>query len=182
MLPSNLLVSELKRIGAVKTGKFVLSSGRESDIYIDLRMVPSYPRVFKLILSSLYQVLYPLSGEIEGIIGVATGGLPWASGLALLAGLPLGYVRQERKEHGRGRLVETALSQGSRLIVVDDVATTGGSIERAVMALRSEGYDVRDAVVVVDREEGASERLASIGVRLWSVLKMRDIRVGLEKV
>ena len=75
----------LARIGAVKRGRFILSSGRESSIYVDLRIVPAHPAVFRLALSLLHAEAYPFTSSGAGILGVATGGVPWATGLALLS-------------------------------------------------------------------------------------------------
>ena len=169
-----LLAGELARHGAVKRGVFTLSSGRTSDIYIDLRSVPGKPHLYKLALSLLYAEAYPILDRIEAILGVATGGIPWAAGLSMLSGLPAGYVRKGRKHHGTGRSVEGP--GPCRALLVDDVATTGGSLASAVEALRGEGYSVEYAVVVVDREEGARERLSSLGVELRSVLTLSTIR------
>ena len=152
----------------------MLSSGRRSDIYVDLRLVPGIPRLYRLALALLYAEAYRVLDTIDLIVGVATGGVPWASGLALLSGLPSGYVRKERKGHGTGRSVE-APGPG-RALLVDDVATTGGSLARAVEALRREGYEVGHALVLVDRGEGAREKLDGLGVELMSVLTLDMIR------
>ena len=178
----SVLARELARSGAVKKGRFVLSSGRVSSVYVDLRMVPSMPRLFRLALSLLYTRAYGILEASDAIAGVATGGIVWSTGLALLSGKPSGYVRPERKEHGASRRVELHVPRGSRVLLVDDVATTGASLAGAVEALRDEGYTVSHALVVVDRGEGAAERLAGMGVRLLSLLSLEDILGALEEL
>ncbi|MCE4628460.1 MAG: orotate phosphoribosyltransferase [Desulfurococcales archaeon] len=167
------LAVELWRVGAVREGRFRLSSGRESNIYVDLRRLPSYPRVFRLALSLLHSATASILDDADVIVGVATGGIQWAIGLAILAGVPAGYVRLEGKGHGLDRRVEADVK--GRALVVDDVATTGGSLIRAIEALRREGYTVRYAAVLVDRGEGAYDALKGVGVELVSVLGLEDI-------
>lgn len=167
------LARELWRVGAVREGRFLLSSGKVSSIYVDLRRIPSHPRVFRLALSLLHSTTAGLLEDIDVVIGIATGGIQWAIGLALVSGMPAGYVRLKGKGHGLDRSVEAGVK--GRALLVDDVATTGGSMLRAVEALRSEGYTVQYAAVVVDRGEGAYDALKDAGVELVSVLRLDDI-------
>ncbi|MCE4625490.1 MAG: orotate phosphoribosyltransferase [Desulfurococcales archaeon] len=177
---ARIVVKELASIGAIKRGRFVLSSGKTSDIYIDLRLVPSHPPVFKLLLGLAYFLHKDIVETVSAIIGVATGGIPWAVGLGLLASKPVGYVRPQKKEHGRGRVVEADLPTRSSVLVVDDVATTGRSLSSAVDALRGEGYRVREALVIVDREEGARSELERKGVKLRYIITLSQLREALE--
>lgn len=172
-----VLVEELIRMiwdyKIIEFGEFKLSSGGTSHYYIDLRRALSIPKLYRLIVDSYLEVLSRISFDV--IAGIATGGLPWASICAYRLEKPLVYVRSERKGHGREARVEGVIESGLKAVVVDDVATTGSSIESAVKALREYGVVVEDAVVFVDREEGAYDRLRSLGVNLHSVLKASDI-------
>lgn len=163
--------------GAVILGEFKLSSGEKSDIYIDARSLLGNPVYFKEIASLLVEVF--LKGKnrlnIEAVIGVATGGIPWATALGLITGLPIGYVRPKVKGHGLSRIVE-GVKPPLKVALVDDVATTGGSLSSAITALRSAGFTVEDALVIVDREQGASERLRKMGIALRPLTKLSCIR------
>lgn len=156
---------------AVLTGEFRLASGRKSRVYIDARLLLGDPIIFAKAVDLLDEAA-PRGRHT--ILGVATAGIPWAAALAMRRGAPLGYVRPQPKGHGLGRQVEGSPPKGSTLLV-DDVATTGGSLAQAAEAARREGYEVEYAVVLVDRQEGARERLAGLGVQLFSVATLREI-------
>ena len=156
--------------GLIRFGEFTLTSGRRSTIYVDLRPLPSFPDEFRLIAGELARRI----GR-RAICGIAVGGLPLATAVAIEAGVPLIYVRKERKEHGTARLLEGVVEEGREYVVVDDVATTGGSLERAIGEVRARGGEVREAWVVVDRVQGARERLESIGVALRSLGTLPDM-------
>ncbi len=170
------IIKRLLDIGAVKKGRFRLSSGRESDIYIDLRLVPSHPSVFRLIIEHLFLEFYGLLKKKSALVGVATGGISWATALAYRAGLPAGYVRPKRKEYGLSRRVELDERVTDSVILVDDVATTGKSLADAIDVLREEGIIVDTALVIVDRNEGAQELLREKGAHLYSLLSLDNIR------
>jgi orotate phosphoribosyltransferase len=163
-------------LGLVRIGDFKLSGGGRSRVYIDLRSYPMHPPEFRAALEELTQVIRGLRGYDRNTVlaGVATGGIPWAIGASLLLGVPATYVRPEPKGHGTSRLVEAEVA-GRRVVVVDDVATTGGSLASAVEALRGAGADVIAAVAVVDRGQGAAERLSAIGVPLYSVTTLEEV-------
>ncbi len=166
------LALELYRRGMLKLGKFKLTSGLESPFYIDLRKLYSYPDLARRVAKELASI-----GEVEkldGVVGIATAGIALAAYIAALYGIPMAYVRTERKEHGTLSLVEGEVA-GKRVAIIDDVATTGGSIERAFRALREAGAEPVVALVVVDREQGAKERLSRLGLELRSLATARQL-------
>ena len=165
--------------GAVLRGEFVLSSGEATDIYIDARQVLADRRAYAALLGLLAAAGYRHLSRADAVVGVATGGIAWASGLAVAYGVPMGYVRGRAKEYGRGRRLEGWSGPG-RAVLVDDVATTGGSLASAVEALREAGVEVETALVLVDREAGAGERLAELDVVLVPLTRLSVIRRVLE--
>jgi orotate phosphoribosyltransferase len=112
---------------------------------------------------------------IDKIGGIPTGGLPWASVLAYSISKPLVYVRKEVKHHGREKMVEGMLAPGDKVLLVDDVITTGHNILNALQTLRAEGGVVDQALVLVDREEGGREHLQKAGVTLHSVTRISEL-------
>ena len=166
------LALELYRLGMVRFGRFRLTSGAESPYYIDLRPLPSYPEVFRKVALRMAALLEGYNYDY--IVGVATGGVPLATAVALMAGKPMGYVRPEAKTHGTGRRLE-ALVEGRRVAIIDDVATTGGSLAATVEAVREGGGEPIIAVVVVDREQGAAERIRGLGVEFVQLLKASQL-------
>ncbi len=164
------LARALYERGMIKFGRFKLTSGRESTIYVDLRPLPSYPDVFKEVVELLTSKV-----KEEVVCGIAVGGLPLATAVAYRLSIPLIYVRKERKEHGTKSLLEGYVKPGTRVLVMDDVATTGGSLLRAVEEVRELGGIVERALVVVDRRQGADEALQRYGIRLESLTTLPEI-------
>ncbi len=170
------LAKSLFKIGALRSGRFTLASGKQSSYYLDLRVVPSYPDVYSRVIKA-YEAMTSEIGDrnIDAIAGVATAGVTISSPLALLLKKPMLYVRKEEKGHGLGRQVEGATRPGQKTVVVDDLVTTGGSLISAVEALRKAGCVVREAIVLVDRLEGGSENLAAVGVGLRAYARIADL-------
>jgi len=167
------LVLSLYGVGAIKFGKFRLTSGLESPIYIDLRVAISHPSIYKQLVNAMVNLLN--NRDVDLIAGIETASIPWASMIAYELGKGLVYVRKEAKEHGTSRLVEGDLKPGARVIVIDDVVTTGSSIVRAIRILREQGGSVIGAAAFVDREQGGLEVIRREGVDAVALLSITSI-------
>lgn len=168
----DIVIEELYKHGMIKLGKFKLSSGLESPFYIDMRRLYSYPDLAKRIISLLIRNT-PLD-DVEVLAGVATAGIPLATYIACLTHKPLAYVRSERKNHGTESMVEGDV-MGKKVAVIDDVVTTGASILRAVENLEKAGAIPVKAVVLIDREQGARERLAERDIKLYALIRVTEL-------
>jgi len=164
------------KTGALKFGVFKLTSGKLSPYYIDLRVIPSFPKALRRIID-FYKLLVKEMGfeTFNKIVGIPTSGIPFAAILAHLLDKPFIYIRNERKTHGREKRIEGILDPGEKILVVDDLITSGRSIITSVEALRSEGGKVTDTIVLIDREEGSEKNLSKIGLRLHSFINIRTI-------
>ena len=167
----------LYKNGIIKFGDFTLASGKKSPYYVDLRMVPSYPHQFRRMIKYLQNLISEQVGfdNFDAVASVPTGGLVIASSLAFEMVKPVVYVRSQAKEHGTGKLVEGLVSNGMRVLVVDDVATTGGSVINGIKELKKAGAKISDAYVIVNRLEGAKEGLQKEGVTLHHLLDVFEI-------
>ena len=178
--PSAATVDEfcniLLRTGSLEFGTFKLASGILSPYYVDLRLIPSNPEAFQRTVAMYESVLEPsLVKHAQRLAGVPTAGIAYAAVLALHFAKPMLYVRKEQKEHGHRRRIEGLLQPGDRVVVLDDVVTSGKSLLEAAEAIRAEGGIVEDAVVLLDRQQGAEGNLKKNGVRLHSFTTMRRI-------
>ena len=163
---------ELYKRGMVKIGRFKLSSGIESPFYIDMRRLYMYPDLARMIILELTRRVK--LDDIDVVVGVATAGIPLATYVSCLTNKPMAYVRMEKKNHGTSSLIEGDVT-GLRTLILDDVSTTGSSILKAVEAiLEAGGIPVRVAVLV-DREQGAREVLASRGIELFRLITAREV-------
>ena len=156
---------------AIKFGNFKLSSGKDSPYYIDLRIVPSFPHQFRKMIKMLQSLISEKIGldNFDCIASVPTSGLVIASALAIETVKPLIYIRQKPKDYGTENVIEGKIADGSRVLLVDDVGTTGLSLLNAVKELRASKMVVTDAFIIINRFEGARELLASENVRLYEI-------------
>ena len=163
--------------GIIKFGEFTLASGKPSSYYVDLRLVPSYPQEFRKMIKHLEEkIAEEINFEnFESIVSVPTGGLVIASALSIEIVKPLIYVRSKPKNYGTSKSVEGKIHDNMKAIMIDDVATTGGSVVGALKSLKEVNVEVTDAYVIVNRMEGADKALEEQGVRMHSVLNILEV-------
>jgi len=178
------LIQILLRTGAIKFGTFTLASGKLSPYYIDLRLLPSYPEAFRKILGFYVALAKTEIGlkNFDRIAGIPTAGIPFSAVLAFNLEKPFLYVRKEIKTHGRERKVEGLLMPGDRILLVDDLITTGISLLGATDAVTAEGAVVKDALVLIDREEGGKQALSKLEIKLHYLLKISEAAKTLYEV
>ena len=170
------LAKALFDMGALRLGDFTLPSGKRSSYDIDLRLVPSYPDIYTTVLAAYVELVdRVVANEFDSIAGVAIAGLAMSSPLAIMLKKPMMYVRKPGEGRGPDRLVEGVSPPGSRVLIIDDLVSTGRSLIAATSALRKKGYKVTDTAVLVDRLEGGASRLAEVGVQLSSFTSISDL-------
>jgi orotate phosphoribosyltransferase len=167
----------LNRIGAVQFGAFKLTSGKMSPYYVDLRIVPSFPDAFRKISNFQVQFVRKEIGDknFDRIVGIPVAGIPFAALTAYDFGKPFLYTRKGIRLHGRQRRIEGVLAPGDRVLLIDDLITTGLSLEKAARAITAEGGIVVDAAVLIDRQEGGRKRLEKRGIKLHALLSISEI-------
>lgn len=161
----------------IKFGDFTLASGKKSSYYVDLRLVPSYPHQFRTMVKKLQNNIAEDIGldSFDSLVSVPTGGLIIASALAIEIVKPLIYVRSKPKDYGTTKSVEGQIHKGMKVVMIDDVATTGGSVVNAIKSLKEANITIEDAYVIVNRMEGADEALKELGVKLHSLANVMQI-------
>lgn len=174
------LILSLYEIGSISFGDFILASGIRSPYYIDLRRVMSYPDLFRSVIE-LYKSKLLDIGYYDALSGIETGSIPIASILSYILNKPLLYVRKKPKKYGLNRFLEGVLNSGMRIVVIEDVVTTGRSIMHAVETIRSSGGIVDYAIAFIDREQGASHLLHRNRVKLIPILRVREMFKSLHR-
>lgn len=177
------LAKTLQEIKAIKFGEFTLVSGKTSPYYIDLRVVPSFPEAYDFI-TDLYVDKMKEELDIKGnevLVGVPTAGVPLASLIAYKLKLPMVYVRKKAKEHGTGKRIEGVIKPGQKIIIIDDLITSGKSNMEVVQALKEDGFEAKDVILLVDRLQGGVERMKGEGIYVRPVMDVIEIVESLEK-
>lgn len=180
MTAERVRLQELVKTVALSRGHFILASGKESSYYLDGRLVTLSPEGAYLTGKLIYQELSAL--DIQGVGGLTMGADPVATAVALVSHLeghpiPAFLVRKEAKAHGKGKQVEGPLQPGARVAIVEDTVTTGESSLKAIEAVEALGCTVAVVIALVDRMEGARERLESQGYRFAPIFTVRDLGI-----
>ncbi|MBO1330234.1 orotate phosphoribosyltransferase [Streptomyces sp. VRA16 Mangrove soil] len=157
------------------SGRFTLRSGRTATEYFDKYRFEADP----VLLDEIARLMAPLvPAGTEVLAGLEMGGIPVVTALGRYTGLPCAFVRKQAKSYGTCRLAEGADVEERRVLVVEDVVTSGGQIVLSTADLRALGADVREALCVIDREQGGAEALRVEGVALVSLLTAGDLRAA----
>ena len=164
----------------IRFGNFTLASGKNSSYYVDLRLIPSYPHQFRKMIKNIQNLIVEKTGldDFDCLASVPTGGLVVTSALAIEIVKPLIYVRSKPKEHGTTKSIEGKISAGMKVVMVDDVMTTGTSVLNGINQLKEAELLVSDLYVIINRLEGGDKALSDIGVQthqLTDILEITDI-------
>ena len=167
------LADGLLEAGCIKFGEFTLKSGLKSPIYIDLRQIITYPKLLQQIAEAYLPVLRPLS--FVRIAGLPYAAIPISTAISLAGNYPMIYPRKEVKTYGTKAEIEGEYHAGETVVVIDDLATTGGSKFEAIEKLTAVDLKVKDVVVLVDRQSGAKESLEQAGYSMHAVLTITQL-------
>jgi len=169
---------------AIKFGDYILASGKKSPYYIDLRQTISSPITMDWIGNALTRIVINEIGKdrIDKILGVPTAGVPFATVVSQKLAVPLIYYRQARKEHGVRKKIEGILDRNDRVLIIDDLITTGESVIESAEVVRDQGGVVNELVVLLDREQGGKERLRSSRIEPHVLFRISDAMEWLHTV
>jgi orotate phosphoribosyltransferase len=155
------------------TGEFRLRSGALSSDYFDKYQFEADPEILRETVARLKELL---PSQADLIAGLELGGIPLATVLSQVTGMRAVFVRKKAKEYGTCRLAEGDPVRGRRLVVVEDIVTSGGQIIDSVCALRGQGAIIETALCVIDRQAGGSENLEKYGIELRALFTFDDLR------
>jgi orotate phosphoribosyltransferase len=174
---STLVDCYMKRQG-VASGQFTMTGGGTTDFYIDGRRVTTYPPGLRAVTAGMVEMIraHALFPTGANLVAPVLSGIPVATALSLELNVPFIMDRGQQKKHGLGQRFEGLFTDSRMCLVVDDLITVGTTVTQTIVGLREVGKEVHDVLVVVDREEGASEVLASLGVKLHVLITQNDLK------
>jgi uridine monophosphate synthetase len=164
----------------VKFGSFTLKSGAESSVYVDMRNAISSMDLLTTIATTIASTIENVA--YDRICGVPYGAVPIATALALQTRKPLITMRKEIKQYGTQKIIEGTYNEGEKILLIEDVVTTGSSILETLEVLKAHGLVIEDIVVLLDREQGGVQRLQELGYTVHVVMTLSDLFVYRERI
>jgi len=165
------LIKDLKECEAIRFGHFVLTSGATSDYYIDIKKASTSPKILKKIAEAMAEH----TDKYDLLAGMELGAVPLVVAVSLETGIPYVIIRKEKREHGTGKQIEGGDVEGKKVLVIEDVATSGGSILKTIEILRDSKAEVDKVLVVVDRESGAREKIQNLDAAFIPLVSVSEI-------
>lgn len=166
------LYKQLFEAGCIKFGEFKLKSGIMSPVYVDFRVLVSNPKLLTLVGKALAAKMEGLT--FDRLAALPYAGLPIGVAASIEANVPMIYSRKEAKSYGTGKLIEGVYNEGERALIIDDVTTDGGAKLEAIKPLEEAGLEVKDVLIILDREQGGKKILADAGYTLHSVTTISE--------
>ena len=170
----NKLINLLKENNVIKFGKFTLSSGRESDYYVDMKKAITEPEILDCVAHLITNEIE--HDNIDKIAGPALGAVPIATATSLLSKKPMLMIRKAKKTYGTSKQIEGELLENDDVVIVEDVTTTGGSLLKAINVIEDNGGNIVKAFVIVDREEGAQETFKENNIEFTPLLTISEFK------
>lgn len=171
--PMNILINKILSIGIIEHGTFTLKSGLQSNTYIDLRKLYSYPMIMTDISHELSKLI-DITDDYY-IVGIPTGGVPYACHISTIINKPMLYVREEPKSHGKKQIIEGDIKFGKNIILIEDVISTGSSIVKFIDILESEGFHIVQILCIMNRNLGGVEKLTNDGYNIKSLFNVDQL-------
>jgi len=166
------LVDQLKSCGAIQYGHFVLTSGAVSDYYVDIKKASTNPTV----LTSIATQMKPIAlDKYDLIAGMELGAVPLIVALSLQTNIPFVIVRKQKREHGTGKQIEGESVKNKKVLIVEDVTTSGGSVVNTIQILKQSHAELDKVITVVDRESGAREKIENLDLQFHPLVTVKDI-------
>lgn len=168
------LIQLLKENNVIKFGKFTLSSGKESDYYVDIKRAVTNPDILGLAAEIISQKIEETS--VDKIAGPALGAIPLVTAVSLESGISMLMIRSARKDYGTSHLIEGEIKKGDQVVVLEDVTTTGNSLLKAIGVILEAGGEINRAFVIVDRIEGAKDIFKEKGIDFEPLITIDELR------
>ena len=172
---NNRVKDALIRCNALAYGDFTLASGKKSEYNIDIKKASTDPYILEIIADEMAKEIENQGLQFALIGGVALGSVPLAVALSLRTKIPYVMIRKEKKDHGTQKLIEGTMPEGSKILMVEDVITSAGSVSTAIDVVRNAGGIVENVFCVVDRQSGGLEALQQKNVNLLSLITAEDV-------
>lgn len=170
-MDKNEIISLLKECGAIKYGKFILTSGATSDYYIDIKKASTNPLILKKIIKEISKY----SKNYDYIAGMELGAVPLIVALSLETNIPYIIIRKNKRDHGTSKQIEGDDVNNKKVLIIEDVTTSGGSVIESIRILKRNNAILDKVIVVVDRENGAKEKVRDLNLELISLLSKSEI-------